>query len=275
MKRRDQGSGIRDQSEALVILSPAQRGRRIWVWDRESPNPSRWNVASRKLVPRPASRISFTLHSSLFTLLFPLHSSLFSRDKLGPEVVIMSSGPIIIGIKGHVVSIEPATGRELWRRKIRSSSIATVRHLGDRVWVGTRGEVIAIGISTGSVLWENPLKGTGYGAIFFADTGRDDSDVILTIGNRVVSLHASTGSENWRTTLGSLGNLSHARVVSSDRIVAANSGKLYGLDRRTGTIAWVEKLSGLGHGFISMGGGDAEAAVFSVMKAQQNAAAAT
>lgn len=183
----------------------------------------------------------------------------------------MSSGPIIIGIKGHVVSIDTATGRELWRRKVRGSSIAAVRHLGDRVWVGTRGEVIAMGISTGSVLWENPLKGTGYGAIFFADTRPDDADVILTIGHRVVSLHASTGSENWRTTLGSFGNLSHARVVSSDRVVAANSGKLYGLDRRTGTIAWVENLSGLGHGFISMGGGDSEAAVFAV-KQQQNEA---
>ena len=179
----------------------------------------------------------------------------------------MESRTLIIGIKGHLVAIEAATGREIWRRKLRSSTMTSVRHVGDRVYVGTRGELLCVGASTGSIVWENPLKGLGFGAILFGDTVADDPDVVFTIRNRVVSLHSSTGSENWRTKLG-VGGTGIVRVVSPDRIVAASMGKLWGLDRRTGSIEWSNTLSGLGHGMISMGLTDPEAVAIYVAKAR-------
>lgn len=74
---------------------------------------------------------------------------------------------IIIGVGGHVVSIDAATGNELWRTKLKGSDIVTISVQGDRIYAGAKGEVFCVDPSTGSILWRNGLKGLGLGLVAF------------------------------------------------------------------------------------------------------------
>ncbi len=75
---------------------------------------------------------------------------------------------LIIGVGSHVVCIDSQRGDELWRTKLRSSSFATVSHVGKHVYAGASGELFCLDARTGEILWHNKLKGLGMGVITFA-----------------------------------------------------------------------------------------------------------
>jgi outer membrane protein assembly factor BamB len=79
-----------------------------------------------------------------------------------------SSGALIIAIYGHAVRIDPATGTELWRTKLKRASFPTVSVDGNRVYAGASGELFCLDKSTGEILWRNRLKGLGLGTVAFA-----------------------------------------------------------------------------------------------------------
>ena len=82
---------------------------------------------------------------------------------------------IYLGIKGQVVAIEVATGRERWRQQVRSnSSITNVAVIGEVVVVYARGHLYGLRKDTGQILWENQLSGLGYGyAILGVEGGQE------------------------------------------------------------------------------------------------------
>jgi outer membrane protein assembly factor BamB len=86
----------------------------------------------------------------------------------------MSTSTLIIGVGGHAVAIDPTTGDELWRTKLKGSSFVTVRRGPGRVFAGTRGELFCLDEATGAILWRNRLGGLGYGLVAFMGT---DSEV--------------------------------------------------------------------------------------------------
>jgi outer membrane protein assembly factor BamB len=75
---------------------------------------------------------------------------------------------LIIGVGGHVVAIDPSTGHEAWRAKLKSSSYVTVRETADRVYAGANGELFCLDKASGRVVWHNKLKGLGLGIVAFA-----------------------------------------------------------------------------------------------------------
>ena len=77
----------------------------------------------------------------------------------------MGEDRVIIGIGGHAVSLDVATGSELWRAKLKGSGIVTVSLLGKRVLAATGGEVFCLETYTGRILWQNKLKGLGLGLV--------------------------------------------------------------------------------------------------------------
>jgi outer membrane protein assembly factor BamB len=79
----------------------------------------------------------------------------------------MSNETLKIGIGGHVVSIDPATGTELWRTRLKGSDFVTVHDAGQYVYGGTSGVLFCLDASTGRMLWKNELKGLGTGLITF------------------------------------------------------------------------------------------------------------
>ena len=78
---------------------------------------------------------------------------------------------LFIGVGGHVVAIDRSTGQELWRTKVKASSITTVSAAGDRIFAGAQGELCCLDAATGSILWRNKLRGLGMGVVLFPDSG--------------------------------------------------------------------------------------------------------
>src|SRR5512140_3936266 len=81
---------------------------------------------------------------------------------------------VIIGVGGHVVAIDPATGAELWRTKVRSSSFVTISVDGDRIYAGAGGELFCLDAFSGNIVWHNKLKGLGLGVVAFPSS----SDIV-------------------------------------------------------------------------------------------------
>ncbi len=79
----------------------------------------------------------------------------------------MSPTRLLIGIGGTVVALDPATGRELWRRKLKGGDTVTLREEGPYIFAGSRGHLFCLEAANGAILWHNELKGLGYGLVTF------------------------------------------------------------------------------------------------------------
>ena len=73
-----------------------------------------------------------------------------------------------------------------------------------------------------------------------------DTHVFLGIHGSATCFDVTNGQELWRTRLASskLTNI----IVVKDCVVAHAKGHLYGLNKKTGSILWENKLKGLGYG---------------------------
>lgn len=79
--------------------------------------------------------------------------------------------PLYLGVGGHVVALDAATGEELWRTKLKSTTFTTVWSDGRRVYAGAQGELFCVDAATGKVVWHNALKGLGRGIVAFPGSG--------------------------------------------------------------------------------------------------------
>ena len=78
------------------------------------------------------------------------------------------SNVLYIGIGGHVLALDSATGEEIWRRKLQSNTFQTILVRDGRVYAGVGGELSCLDGATGEILWTNKLKGLGMGLISFS-----------------------------------------------------------------------------------------------------------
>lgn len=97
--------------------------------------------------------------------------------------------PLYIGIKGHVVAVDRATGGEIWRRHLAGASYVTVRSDAGGLYAGTRGSLFCLDRTTGSVLWTNNLAGLGYNLITFA--GIDATAAVADIAQKQAAAAAA------------------------------------------------------------------------------------
>jgi outer membrane protein assembly factor BamB len=101
------------------------------------------------------------------------------------------SQPLIIGIGSHVVCLNGDTGDELWRTKLKSASIVTIRQEGARVLAGASGELFCLDAKTGSILWHNKLKGLGLGYVTFSG-GTDGATIAAAQAQQAAAVAAAT-----------------------------------------------------------------------------------
>ena len=86
---------------------------------------------------------------------------------------------LFLGIKGHVVCLNKKTGSELWRKKLRSSTITNIIFDGDSVLAYSNGHLFSLDPDTGDQLWENQLNGLGYGYCMIASEDLNVSSCLL------------------------------------------------------------------------------------------------
>jgi outer membrane protein assembly factor BamB len=75
---------------------------------------------------------------------------------------------IFIGIKGHAVAIDRATGQEIWQTELKGSDFVTVALQEGDVLAATHGELFCLDAVTGRIRWHNALKGLGFGLVSIA-----------------------------------------------------------------------------------------------------------
>lgn len=80
-------------------------------------------------------------------------------------------GPLYIGLGGHAVAIDRATGAEIWRTKLRTSSYVTISVEPDAIYAGANGELFCLDLATGRIRWHNRLKGLGMSVVAFGSSG--------------------------------------------------------------------------------------------------------
>ena len=103
---------------------------------------------------------------------------------------------IYLGVKCFVVCINKKNGRELWRTKVKSSSLITIVVDGDIVVAHAGGELSGIDKQTGKKLWENGLSGLGYGHCMIATESSDSSQQAGHIAESIRAAQQSSNTHN-------------------------------------------------------------------------------
>lgn len=76
---------------------------------------------------------------------------------------------VFIALKKHVVAIERASGREVWRQDLgRKDDLITLVLDGDLLIAYASGHLFGLDPGTGRIVWENDLPGLGYGHCIIA-----------------------------------------------------------------------------------------------------------
>lgn len=74
----------------------------------------------------------------------------------------MNDPILYLGIKGNVVAVKKADGKEIWRTNLKGSEPVTLAVEDDWIYALNCGRLYCLDKHSGKVLWKNGLKGLGY-----------------------------------------------------------------------------------------------------------------
>ena len=90
----------------------------------------------------------------------------------------MPTDSLIIGCNGYVSAIDPKTGEEVWRTKLRDGVLGGSRGAdvsvlidGNQIFAGCSGRIYSLDALNGTILWTNDLKGLGFNEVALARQG--------------------------------------------------------------------------------------------------------
>ena len=154
-----------------------------------------------------------------------------------PLVVAARDGSFIVaGDDGTVLSLEVATGRELWRVQVGSEVSAGVGTDGRYTSVVTRGHEV-VTIEQGRVLWKAKLSGR----VMTAPLVAGERVFVMGVDRAVHAFDATDGKKLWvlqrpgdALTLGQAGVVSAVR----DTLVVGQGPRMTGVDPSRGTVRW-------------------------------------
>lgn len=78
---------------------------------------------------------------------------------------------IYLGVRGSVIALDAANGRNVWTTRLRGSNFVNVVLQGKSLYAATQGEAFCLDARTGDIRWHNALKGYGWGLVSFAGEG--------------------------------------------------------------------------------------------------------
>ncbi len=100
------------------------------------------------------------------------------------------SGLLYIGIQGHVLGLDRASGAEVWRCRLKGFDFVNVVFEDGELYATTQGELFRLDPATGEIRWQNGLKGLGRGLVAIAGAG--DPQAVLS--SRKQSLDAEAAA---------------------------------------------------------------------------------
>ncbi|NVJ51466.1 MAG: PQQ-binding-like beta-propeller repeat protein [Gammaproteobacteria bacterium] len=107
---------------------------------------------------------------------------------------------LFLGINSHVVCIDKKAGTELWRTKLKSSTITNVCCDEGKLFAYAGGHLFCLNADSGAIIWENPLKGLGYRTCIIANEGQSTSVVSQVDANQQAAAVAGIAAATVVTT---------------------------------------------------------------------------
>jgi hypothetical protein len=94
---------------------------------------------------------------------------------------------VFIGIKGSVVALNRATGKQVWATRLKGWDFVNVVVQEGTVLASSSGEIFSLDPFTGVVMWHNPLKGfgTGLATIAMAPSAQSGNASVLAEKRRL------------------------------------------------------------------------------------------
>jgi len=105
---------------------------------------------------------------------------------------------LFLGISNHVVCLSKKTGDEIWKTKIKSSTIVNVYYEDGFIYAYSGGHLFCLKAADGEVIWENSLKGLGYGTCIMASEHQSSA----VISSQVAAQQASAAAVSVAVTAG-------------------------------------------------------------------------
>ena len=99
---------------------------------------------------------------------------------------------LFLGIKSHVVCIDKSSGHELWRSKLKTSTITNVYYENDMVFAYAGGHLFCVNAYDGSIKWENTLKGLGYSTCIIASEHQNNAVISAQVAAQQVAASTAT-----------------------------------------------------------------------------------
>jgi outer membrane protein assembly factor BamB len=145
---------------------------------------------------------------------------------------------------GSVVSLDVATGKQLWQIELDSSISGGVGYGGNKVLLGTiEGQVLALNAQDGELLWSAKVSSE----VLSSPAADENIVVAQTIDNKIYALDASTGTELWQHDTGapilSVRGNSSAVILNNMLIAAFDNGKLIAFNSENGSLKWETRLA--------------------------------
>lgn len=103
---------------------------------------------------------------------------------------------IYLGIKGSVIALNSATGREVWAKKLKGVDFVNVVLDGSNLFAATHGEIFCLDPRTGIIRWNNPLKGYGWGLVSIAGAGIPENTLLPQAERRRQDEDAAANASN-------------------------------------------------------------------------------
>lgn len=103
---------------------------------------------------------------------------------------------LFLGINNHVVCLNKQDGAELWKTKLRSSTITNVYFDNDCVFAYSGGHLFCLDTQNGEIIWENQLRGLGYGTCIIASEHQSSA----VIANQVAAQQAGAAASSVAVT---------------------------------------------------------------------------
>lgn len=75
---------------------------------------------------------------------------------------------LFVGIKNVVIALDPLSGSEVWRTKLKGGDFVTVLWDGRNLFAANNGEVFRLDPAGGSIVWKNGMKGLRTGVVSLA-----------------------------------------------------------------------------------------------------------
>ena len=99
---------------------------------------------------------------------------------------------LYLGINSHVVCIKKSNGKELWRTKIKRSTITNVLFDQGKVFAYSGGHLFSLDAKSGEIEWENELSGLGYGMCIIASENQSTSVMAEQAAAQQAAIAATT-----------------------------------------------------------------------------------